>query len=140
MKKLFILESNYQANPYVDLLKNKPGLTVIHATNLIDAVYYLEYLDEESIESYDYFLFEIFCPSDTVQSVDGSTLNFSHPNGLNGLTFFDKYREKISKTNAKIGFITTYVDYIKKIDKYKTIPVIDKFDDGFLLNINLFLS
>ncbi len=140
MKKLFILEDSPEAMPIIEWMRSKPGLKVVHALNIEDAVYYLEYCDDAPIESYNYFLFDASVPGESVPSVNGENLNFFAEDGLNGIMIFDRYREKIINSGAKFAFMTAYSNQIKNRKDVKGVKTIDKTSDSFLSDLSKFLA
>ncbi len=139
-KKLFILEDEPNAMPIVDWLKRKHNLEVIHARTLEDAVYYLEYCDDAPIESYDYFLFDASVPGATVPSVTNEIINFHAEDGLNGILLFDRYRDRIAKSNARVAFMTAFSSQIKNRKEIYDVPTIDKVADSFIKDLSEFLA
>ncbi len=140
MKNLFILEDAPEAMPIIEWLKDKSGLNVVHAKNIEDAVYYLEYCDDKPIESYDYFLFDAAVPGATISLLNGETLRFLDNDGLNGVLLFERYRKKIEGCGAKVAFTTAYSHQLKCNEEIKNIEMIDKTAESFLKDLSKFLA
>ncbi len=139
-KNLFILEDDHNAMPIVDWLKDKHNLEVVHARTLEDAVYYLEYCDDAPIESYDYFLFDASIPGTSVPSVTNEIIKFYAEDGLNGILLFDRYRNRIVKSNAKVAFMTAFSSQIKNREEIFDMHTIDKTSESFIKDLSEFLA
>lgn len=139
-KRLFILEDDPNAMPIVDWLKGKHNLEVIHARTLEDAVYHLEYCDDSLVESYDYFLFDASIPGATVPSVTNEIINFHAEDGLNGILLFDRYRNRIMESNAKVAFMTAFSSQIKNREEIFDMHTIDKTSENFIKDLSEFLA
>ncbi len=138
--KIFILEDDANVFILVDWLREKH--TVIHAKNIEDAVYYLEY--EEEIGQCDKFIFDAAVPAATVEHLNGVTKKYNKT--LNGIDLLiDNIKAwNLDKDLNKIAILTAFDKKVKDEPKLKdyinNITLISKHGSDLVNDIINFLN
>ena len=138
--KIFILEDDTNVLSLIDWLKTQ--YDVLHAINIEDAVYYLEY--EEELLHCDKFIFDAALPAANVKHIDGRKADYTGV--LNGLDLlvenyrswgFDKAMNKVAVLSAYDRTLEQYKNFLK-IKKDTTL--ISKHDSDLVSSIRKFLN
>lgn len=138
--KVFILEDEVSCNPIIKWMKDR--FEVVHAKNIEDATYYLEY-EGENIQC-NKFIFDASVPAATVTHIDSEEETFSGT--LNGIEFMKSciQRMELDRPGNKIAVLTAFDLQVKKYlsseNMQKKIEIISKNDNDLVKLLQNFLG
>lgn len=138
--KVFILEDEVSCGPIIEWIKYR--FDVVHAKNIEDATYYLEY-EEENIQC-DKFIFDASVPAATVTHIDGEEETFN--GALNGIDYMISCirRLVLDRPGNKIAVLTAFDLQVKKYpipeNMREKIKIISKNDNDLVKLLQNFLD
>ncbi len=138
--KVFILEDEVSCNPIIEWITC--SFEVVHAKTIEDAVYYLEYEDENA--QCDKFIFDASVPAATVTHIDGKEETFN--GALNGIEYMISCIQQLEldRPGNKIAVLTAFDLQVKKYPIPKNmregIEIISKNDNDLVKSLQNFLD
>lgn len=138
--KVFVLEDEIVCNPIIDWIGC--GFEVVHARTIEDAVYHLEYEDENA--KCDKYIFDASLPAATIIHMDGTKETFNGE--LNGIDYMISCIERLGliKQDKKIAILTAFDLQVRKYNILESIQgkieVISKNDNDLVKLLQNFLE
>lgn len=137
---VFILEDEVSCGPIIEWITYR--FDVVHAKNIEDATYYLEY-EKENIQC-DKFIFDASVPAATVIHMDGEKETFN--GALNGIEYMISciQRMGLDRPGIKIAVLTAFDLQVKKYpipeNMREKIEIISKNDNDLVKLLQNFLE
>ncbi len=138
--KVFILEDEVSCDPIIEWIECR--FDVVHAKNIEDATYYLEY-EGENIQC-NKFIFDASVPAATVTHIGGKEETFN--GALNGIDYMISCIQRLvlDKPGNKIAVLTAFDLQVKKYPipeiMREKIEIISKNDNDLVKLLQNFLE